>query len=447
MRVHGGAAVFCAALLIRAVPPLVALALTGGTRTFRAPDSALYLSCAESLARGGGFSAGGEPEIVRTPGYPILLVPGVLAGHPAAVTVALQIALGAFTAWLVHLITGLLTGSPRAAAIAGTLFACEPLSALYCGILLSETLFTAVLVLAAWLLARRASGGGRWVLAGAALALAASAYVRPIAYWLPIPAAGYLLWAARRGGVRRAAFEAAAFLALCAALTGVWRARNYIETGYRGFSAIFDLNPYFCHGAAVEAAAGGESYYDVQRRMESSDYAAHLARNPGHEALAPAERYARMGRAGAEIIRRRPLLFAAIYAKGVARALLDPGAADWLKYLGLYREGGGLLGEAVDRGLARTALSLAGRRPGLFWTGVGLGVLLAGYLAAAACGVSVIRSLAPGAGAAALVLAYILLLSGGPNALARFRHPAMPFVCVFAGCGIAGLGKRDKIKQ
>jgi hypothetical protein len=143
-----------------------------------------------------------------------------------------------------------------------------------------------------------------------------------------------------------------------------------------------------------------------------------------------------MGREGMRIIRAHPLAFASIYARGVARTILDPGAVDILKYFGAYREGSGLLGEAVDRGLARTVLSLARRRPALFWCGIALGAALLAYLAAASAGIAAWRGLAPGAGAAALTAAFILLLSGGANALGRFRHPVMPLVCVFAGIGI-----------
>lgn len=435
-------AALCAALLIRAVPPLAALAWTGGGRAFHAPDTASYLACAESLARGDGFAAGGEPEIYRTPGFPLLLVPGVLAGRPAAVTIPLQVALGSLTAWLVYRLAWLLSSSRRAALAAMALFAVEPLSVLYCGILLSETLFAAALTLAALLLARRASGGGRGSLVGAALALSASAYVRPVSYWLPLPAAAYLLWAGRRRGARRAALGAGAFLAICAALTGAWRVRNRVETGYGGFSAVSDAALYYYHGAAVEAASSGESYYDVRRRMCSGEDPRRPAIDPGPARPATPQRYAGMAAEGLAIIRAHPMAFGAIYAKGLARTLLDPGAADWLKYLGFYREGGGLLGETVDRGLARTVLSLPRRHPGVFWTGLGLGLLLLAYLVAAAAGL--LSRPGPGAGAPALALAYILLLSGGPNALARFRHPAMPLFCVFAGIGLeaAARGRR-----
>lgn len=434
MVTRGEFVVLCAAVALRAAVPAVALIRARDAGVFHAPDTGSYVACAESLARGEGFIAGGEPEIRRTPGYPLLLVPGVLAGHVSAVTIPLQVALGTLTVWLVYRLTGVLTGSPRAAFIAGLLCAVEPLSAVYCSILLSETLFAAVLLAGVFLLAVYLSGGEMRFLLLAAIALAASAYVRPIAYLLPGLLAGCLLLGTWRDGGKRAALRACAFLALCAALTGAWRVRNFVQTGYTGFSTISDLALYFYQGAAVRAAVTGTPYYEVQRRMGCSDPASPMARHPEQENLIPAQRSMRRGREGARIVMDHPRVFAAIYAKGIVRTLCDPGAIDCLKLFGAYREGSGLLGEAVDRGLAKTVADLARRRPFLFRLHCLLGAVLALYLAAAVAGLIVCRG--RGAAVVALTACYLVLLSGGANALGRFRHPVMPLVCVFAGCGL-----------
>jgi hypothetical protein len=40
------------------------------------------------------------------------------------------------------------------------------------------------------------------------------------------------------------------------------------------------------------------------------------------------------------------------------------------------------------------------------------------------------------------LMAYFVAVSGGPHGYSRFRHPAMPFLCVLAGFGLYSLAVR-----
>ena len=56
-----------------------------GPDAFLSPDSRTYLDPATSLGSRYTFTnAAGQPEIFRTPGYPLLLACGVIIGHPIA---------------------------------------------------------------------------------------------------------------------------------------------------------------------------------------------------------------------------------------------------------------------------------------------------------------------------------------------------------------------------
>ena len=69
------------ALLVRSSVPLVAYFYTRDITIFHAPDTASYVEPARQLIAHGRFSAGdGTPEIIRTPGYPMLLIFGLLLG-------------------------------------------------------------------------------------------------------------------------------------------------------------------------------------------------------------------------------------------------------------------------------------------------------------------------------------------------------------------------------
>jgi len=433
--IPSAAAILCAALCARALLPLIAYSWTRDARIFKPPDAASYHACAESLARTGSFSISGVPEIVRTPGYPLLLVPGVVLGHVTAVTVLLQIVLGCLTVWLVYRTTFILTENRLAAATSGLLCAFEPLSVLYCSLLLAETLFATTLMLFIFLILVYLKRGKMRHLVAAACALAASVYVRPIAYWLPFVMAIFLAAAVcrRREGHGKDALGAVAFLCICAALIGAWQIRNYCEAGYRGFSGIGDQALYFYDAAAVEAAVRGESYYTVQRRMGYHDSTGDASE---------ARRLERMASEARRIILAHPVTFAAQYARGIARTMLDPAAIDYLKFFGRYREGGGLLGKIIDRGLARTVYELARARPTLFWSNLILGLVLLAYLVSALAAFTGGPAGGIPLAAVAITAIYLIILSGGPNALGRFRHPVMPLVCVLAACGCERMRRR-----
>ena len=440
------AAIVCIALIVRAALPIIAYAASGAGAVFEAPDTSSYIHCAGELARGKGFTTGGVPEIVRTPGYPLFLLPGLLLGHVTAVTVILQVFVGCLTVWLVCRITLALTGKPGAAVAAGLLMALEPLSVLYCSRLLAETLFTSLLMLFLYLfilsLRERRSG----YLFASAFALAAAVYVRPIAYWLPVLGAIFLVAASwkKRSLRPRSLLKPLSFLGICAVLIGAWQVRNKMETGYGGFSAITDYYLYFYQGAAVVAAETDRSYYAVQREMGYYDMRIYIARHPEQEGMPPARRLAAMGKEGREIILSHPLTFTKIYANGLIRTLLDPGAIDYLKLLGLYPDGGGLLGEVVDRGIVGTVKGLAFKRPVIFFSSLLLGIVLLFYLGLAL--VALLRRARFDAPFAALAVTglYVLLLSGRANALGRFRDPLMPIICVLAGCGLELIRPRRK---
>ena len=110
-------------------------------------DTADYILPAESLLEDGRFETNTAPEFFRTPGYPILLIPGLVLGHVELVTYGLQLLLSLATIWLVYKIALELLGNPTAALGGALLMAVEPLSILYTSLLLSETLFTFLFVL------------------------------------------------------------------------------------------------------------------------------------------------------------------------------------------------------------------------------------------------------------------------------------------------------------
>jgi hypothetical protein len=116
---------------------------------------------------------------------------------------------------------------------------------------------------------------------------------------------------------------------------------------------------------------------------------------------------------------------------------------DFLKVFQSYPRLGGILGDIADRGLVWVLLGLMKSNPLAFWTQFGLGVLLALYYLLALCGL-----FGKSCGgvwdriALVAIFAYFVVVSGGPHSYSRFRHPAMPLLCVLAGCGLLAVTRR-----
>lgn len=431
--------VLSVACTLRVLTPLAALAMARPEPLFHEPDTAGYLRAAEQLATSGQFATADGPEIVRTPGYPLLLALGVLAGRVDAVTIGLQIVLSCISVWLVYRL-GLLLEGRRAGLAAAWLLACEPLSVLYASKLLSETLFTTLLTLSIFFAARY-HRELRWLdLLGAAVAIAAAAYVRPIAYYLP-PwlAAVWLVLLSRRAESRwRLAKQLGVFLLVSMGLMGLWQWRNLRVAGYTGFSAIADVNLYYYQAVPVLAELEGvppEQLSDYQRELGFHDRAAWLRRHPEARDWPDARRYALLRTEARRVLRAHPLIAMRLHLSGVIHALLDSGRNAWVHFFRLLPEeepadAGGLrsASERLIAALRNKPLVLAIHAALALTVAISLGLALVG----------IVREVIRRDSLAVLILAvltYFLVLSGGPAGYHRFRLPIEPLLCLLAGYG------------
>jgi len=415
--------VLAAAVSLRAAVPLLCFALNRDPAIFHLPDTGDYLLTARQLLAGRFSLDGVTPELFRTPGYPLLLVPGVALGEAAAVTILLQILLSVATVYLVYRASQLLFQNRQAALLASLLYALELQSIVFCSALLSETLFTACLTLfVCFLLAYFQSGRVRPVLT-AALALTASIYVRPVAYLLPLAVFVLLLARGAPGRARasRRAVPAAAFVALCAALLVPWHARNLRVAGYPGFSTAFEQSLYYYHSVGVRSWLGGEPYHQALEHT-----------------IAPAS-YAEMRREVLDSVRAHPFLFAWLQLKGAAWAAIAPNPTLLGTLLGHHTdERPEALAAGFDKslpGAVRFTLSISPAVSALSLAIAALVILYYGLAARAVLAAGPQRT--PLLAVVLPLAACLLFLGGGQLASGRFRHPAMPLVCMAAGYGLA----------
>ena len=436
------------ALALRLALPLAILLVRGDLSACHTRDTSAYLGPAESLLTTGRFASQGHPEILRTPGYPLLLLPGLVLGAVEAVTVVLQAGLGCLTVYLVWRCAPLVSPRPGAAAAGAVFYACEPLSVIYASELLTETLFTALFVAGLWCLLQYLQEPTRRALLAAATAWCGAAWVRPVGYYLPLLVGAWLLgrgWRQRRSGWRPLT-HGLTFLAAAAVGLGSWQVRNWRVADYPGFSAVAAVNTYFYYAAAVQAREERVPYYTVQQRLGYRDEAVYMALHPEQRDWSQAQRYRFLSQAGWEVLRAHPVTTARVAAAGLVRTLLDPGGVEVLRLLGWYPATGGMLGRIVDQGLARAVLDACRRTPQVAWATLAAAVPLGLVLLLAAAGL--VCGQRPG-GAAMVLLAscagYLLLAAAGPQGLDRFRHPVMPLLCLLAAHTAAPwfLGRND----
>jgi 4-amino-4-deoxy-L-arabinose transferase-like glycosyltransferase len=430
------------ALAVRLAIAALGWSLTPGGPLVREPDSPSYIRAAEALVRMKSFGPPGHPEVIRTPGYPLLLTLGVWLGPLDAVTTILQSALGCLTAWLVYRIGLLVLGRADWALAGALVYACEPLSALYCSKLLSETLFTAAITAAMLLALRYVARQSAIDLCASAVVVAISAFVRPIAYFLPLAIVGlYVAWLWNSSESKKLLLlKSLGFLLLAFGPLALWQARNYAVAGYPRFSAISDINLYFYQAAGTLALERGAPIGEVQRELGYGSEEVYLRSHPEQRSWSQAERLQFQHDEAVRILREHPGAMLRMHLAGILDMLIDPGTNAYLDFFRLRDDERQAPPRQADASIVARLRRAFRDKPLAATIHVLLYGALFGIYAAAILGALVSRVWNNRLALFALAIAgYLLALSGGPAAYHRLRLPLEPVICLLAGCGLAAL--------
>jgi len=400
------------------------------------PDSPGYLTLAQSLLHG-SFSDDGIPNIVRTPGYPLLLTLGVALRHPVGLAVFENLLLAVFSAWLIWRIAASFSEGSQAPTWAVLLYCFEPVGFLYCLKVVSETLFCAQLLLFIWLVVGFLRQPSYSKLVLVAMALGWATYTRPVTLYLGVWLIPVFLFFPRALPLIQRGFRAILFLVVFALTLAPWTFRNDRVADYPGFSSIGDLGLYFYAAASVQAKLEHKGFAQAQQEMGWGDNQHYFQAHPGQIKWSQGQ-IARFMRAESQrIISQHLPSYLVLHARGFVILLFDTVATSILGAVHLYPEGGGLLSRTVDQGFYRGMTWLIRQYPVVGLAFVLLGIQLLLYYAFALLG---LRQLPFAMGCFfVLVVLYFVLISGGPIANGRYRAAIMPLVCISAGVAI---GKR-----
>jgi hypothetical protein len=386
------------------------------------PDSAGYIDLAENLYRHGVFTremptasgAQSQPEIFRTPGYPVFLMNGGWWLQPGMDVLLVIVTM---------LLAMRLLGDERLAILAGAWQAVTPVAAAASGRVLSDGLYaflltTAVLCVVAYLQDRR----WRAVIGGAAVMILAC-YVRPAGLFAAAVIAAVLILA--RGSWVRGVV----FVLIVAAGVGPWIVRNHQAADYAGFSSVAGDSLHRFTAAEVYAAKHEMPVEDVRYYFDWEVDQQSLA-TPGAEA-----RYRR--EQAMQIISEDRRLAARVHVLGCGGFWL-PGATDVLEELGLTTGQRGTLEVFHRQGIWAATKHYFDGRWGVMALGIGLALIYAAKLA------GVVRAAIPGRGRrwsplpeVWLLVALVVLaaMMGGPASTPRFRVPVSPILSVAAAAG------------
>ncbi len=229
----------CVALTLSARAGMVVWGLIDPDR-FDYPDTRRYIRVADNIAAGNGPMESADERCSTDPGYPALLAVGRLLGITS---------FGGIMTWgrLVNLVAGTAAtvaamrlarraaGTPAALA-AGVLVSLDPIFVFFHGLVLTEIVYTALVLWSIeWLLAARSGGSGPAIAAG--VALGASTLTRSSGLLLPVLLLPILLRRERarveeaavdagNSGARRAALAVMFLAAYCVTLLPT-SIRNY----------------------------------------------------------------------------------------------------------------------------------------------------------------------------------------------------------------------------
>jgi 4-amino-4-deoxy-L-arabinose transferase-like glycosyltransferase len=430
------------AALLRIALMLAAFPLTG-TAVMTQGDTSSYLQPGRNLILHGVFASSGAAEIDRTPGYPIFAeLTGMLFDN-VLLTVAAQIVLSLLSLLLVRRIADRIFPNRDAGIIAAWLYAIEPLSIVSTVRLMPETLFVLLLLLIIERILTYQKTGKLAALAIAGVSLAAATYVRPASYYLAFPLAlGLAATAEKQNGLRWKA--PAVLLITVLPFLAAWQLRNSLETGYTGFSSIVEKNLYFFQSAEINAQLDHVSLAAEQDKLGYADQSAWDSQHPEQRTWTQRQRLQFMRAESLRILSRHRAIYLKSHLKGVAVVAFTPGAAELLQLLAAYPASDSMPRRIVNEGLVASTLRTIRSHPSVTILMAALEAFLLLLYAFAIRGCLVANPARIPLFTVLGVALYFLLISGGAQAVGRYRVPIAPELCILAAGGLAPFQSKEK---
>ncbi len=428
--------------IILVVAALLRIALLAGAwgnpAQLMTADSGGYIELSQSLVAGDGFTRDGQPEIFRTPGYPVFLTLAEPYGNAAVWAVAgMQIVLDVLLVYLTGLL-GLMLIGPRGGLIAAAFQAVAVVALASSVRILSDGLFALTITMAVLLLLHHFKTSRWWSVLVAGAVMAVACYIRPVGLVMALACTIVLLV---RRPWRISLAQAAGFGAVVLVMIAPWVVRNSVRADYVGFSS-FATDSMFAFSAPKTLAQAEGITVDQAREKLRLDEQIHFEQS--FPTVGESARYrARRVRA---VLLEHPFTYAKLHVKGTTGWFM-PAATDILEITGVTTGGKGTLAVIQTDGI------LAGIKHYFRQSPQSILVAAPFVLIAMVRFVGVAAFLAkrtplqiPSANWLILVLVLVAILLPGPANHPRFRVPVAPLLSVVAAAGWITLTRRRKAR-
>jgi 4-amino-4-deoxy-L-arabinose transferase-like glycosyltransferase len=433
-------------------------ALSDNDRVYAVADAVGYERLAVNLLERGVFSQSPgppyQPELLRTPMYPLFIsaVYRVGGAEPRSV-VALQIALSALIGLLVYTLSK--RAGNRIAFPAALLCGLSPNMGFYAAMLLSEVVFTCILLTGIISLLAGLDTNSLAKISLSGLLIGLSALTRPISLYFPCFVVILVLWIWRKN-LRRGLLLVSVFSGVYLATLSPWLARNVRVSDRLIVTTAGELNLFHYHAAMVKAVREGTDVDEARRRLGLE--AIKRAENMEIDPLLEAQISSVWAKVAREQLAESPFTYLKLHGLGFASSHLLPLPMNPL--IAYFAPSGET--PALRRSVMQDVLSFlsAGKLPEavkLVWRErieqVPRGTLLV-YIAAVVFHLGLLVGVflfffCPTSPSARLRHAPILLLSilyftlvPGPLSGPRFRAPVEPLVAI-----VAVFGYQKKLKK
>ena len=399
------------------------------------PDTDDYIAPAVALLQTGAYP---EDEGFRTPVYPLFIaLVFLLFGQNLLALGVAQALISTASVYLTWLIASrFLPG--RVALTASAILSLSMLSITYTFFLVTETLFTFLLLVSTWFWLRGVQSTNRlfWCLAGFGFGLAV--LCRPIGlvypFLLVVPA---LL--NRRSPLKSRLLSQALFMSVLVLTLTPWVVRNARVVGMPVISTVTNVNLYFYNAVALEANLHGIS--ENEMRQEFVERVSRAVQDAGLPDTT-GSRVKLYGTLARRIISTHPLRYLYLHLKSDLNTLI-PDVTGLTEIFGLTIGGRGTLSVLNQYGVQAAIQHYFGNQAWLLWIFAPVILLHGLFYLSALIGIPVTFQHCKIAGLAVLILpvAYFLLAPGAPS-LPRFRVPVTPALSMLAAAGIFHLYAR-----
>jgi len=419
---------------------------TGG---FIQADSHEYLNIAENVITKAAFSQSIEepliPDCRRTPVYPLFIALFRLAGFNLAAIIFIQLILSAFNCFLAFKITHWLTKNNKSSIFACLIVAIDIPTIVYANYLLTETLFTSLFLISIFFLVRYLKDDGEKVLililSGIFLGL--SILCRPISLFFPVVMVVLLLLFQSRN-FKLFLIKIPLFLLAVIIPLSPWLLRNQILFGSPILSTISSTNMLHYRAAGVYAAKEKVSFTEAQRELKELAESTFQGNKDEH----PLDYKKHEAKLGVSIIIANPFYYIKNNISSAFNLFLSPLRSTIDLQLGLANKATTLANwgkSKKDTIFSRLLATTSGFT--LVMVLVQMITLAIVWLLAVAGMIAAFKNKNYLSFALLLLtILYFAVITGGPEAYARFRVPIMPFLALISGIGFSFLSDAFKKK-